>query len=216
MIVRRLTSTGATAPTQGTAYTVGSTLGTGTVIYNGSATSFNDTGLTPGTSYTYTFYSENWNYYSPGATATATTTIQTSAANDHFRSLATGNWSIAGTWESSPNNVNWITSTLIPGSTVTSVTILSGHNITLDANVTVPGLTINSGGTFTASDATARTLIIAAGGTLTNNGTFTSGIGTVNFAGTGIVDGTVGFNNVNIAGGVNFGSELYNQRNIDP
>jgi len=110
MIVRRLTSAAASdAPTQGTAYSVGSTLGTGTVVYNGSGTSFNDTGLTPGTSYTYTFYSENYSYYSAGVSTTASTVTQISAATDNFRSKVTGSWNTASNWESSPDNINWIT-----------------------------------------------------------------------------------------------------------
>ena len=51
-----------------------------------------------------------------------------------------------------------------------------------------------------------RTLSIANNGQLTNNGTFTKGTGTVNFAGSGTISGTVSFNNVTINGGVNFGT----------
>jgi hypothetical protein len=51
------------------------------------------------------------------------------------------------------------------------------------------------------------TLTIASGGTLANGiSTFTRGSGTVAFAGTGTVTGTIGFNNVTLAGGVNFGT----------
>lgn len=213
MIVRKLTSAGASnAPTQGTAYTVGNTLGTGTVVYNSGGTSFNDTGLTPGTSYTYIFYSENYSYYSPGATAVASTNTQTSAATDYFKSKATGNWSTAGTWESSPNNTNWITSTLVPGTSATAITILSGHNVTLDTNATISGLVINSGATFTASDATPRTLTISkstsgSATTLANNsGSWANGSGsTVVFSGAPssgdavhAVTGTIGFQNITI------------------
>jgi len=213
MIVRRLTSTAASnAPTQGTTYTVGTTLGTGTVVYNSSGTSFNDNGLTPSTGYTYTFYSENFSYYSSGATTSATTTTQTSAVNDYFRSKTTGNWNTAGTWESSPNNANWITSTLVPDASAAAITVLSGHNVTLDTNATISGLSINSGGTFTASDATARTLTIsksASGSTttLTNNGTWVNGAGgsTVIFTGAPgsgdaihAITGTIGFQNITV------------------
>lgn len=178
MIVRRLTSAAASnAPTQGTAYSVNATLGTGTVVYNSNGTSFNDTGLTPGTSYTYIFYSENNSYYSPEATAVASTNTQTTAASDYFRSKATGNWNTAGTWESSPNNINWITSSLVPDASATTITILSGHNVTLDINATIAGLIINSDATFTASDATPRTLTITkstsgSSTTLSNSGTW--------------------------------------------
>jgi len=82
-----------------------------------------------------------------GTEVTATFTV-TSSATDYFRSKTSGNWNAAGSWESSSNNTNWATSTLIPGSSAASITILNGHNITLDANVSVSGLTINSGATF--------------------------------------------------------------------
>lgn len=206
MILRKLSSASWTEPNQGTAYSVGNTIGDATVVYNGSGTSFTDSDLLPNTSYDYRFYSENYSYYSGGAISANISTNNTSTT-DYFRSKSTGDWNTAGTWESSPNNSNWATSTLVPGENATSITILAGHNITLNAdNVTVSSLTINSGATFTASDETSRTLTIAAGGSLTNNGTFTAGTGTVSFAGSGTVSGTVGFNNVSIAGGVNFGA----------
>ena len=51
------------------------------------------------------------------------------------------------------------------------------------------------------------TLTINSGGTLANGtNTFTAGSGTVTFAGIGTVSGTITFNNVNIAGGVDFGT----------
>ncbi|MFZ4520122.1 MAG: T9SS type A sorting domain-containing protein [Bacteroidales bacterium] len=204
MIVRRLTSAGAsTAPTQGTAYTVGTTLGTGTVVYNSGGTSFNDTGLTPGTGYTYIFYSENWSYYSAGAPASATTTA-VSSATDYFRSKVTGNWSDATTWESSSNNSVWINATLAPASTATATTILSGHTVTLTADAAAKALTVSSGGTLTCG---SHSLSIAATGTFTNSsGTFNAGTGNVDFAGTATVSGIVNFNNVTLIDGVNFGS----------
>ncbi|VBB48072.1 exported hypothetical protein [uncultured Paludibacter sp.] len=78
MIVRFITSAGAAnSPVQGTAYSVGSTLGTGTVVYNGDATSFSDSGLSASTNYTYVFYSENYSYYSDGASINVTTSVLT-------------------------------------------------------------------------------------------------------------------------------------------
>lgn len=213
MVVRRLTSAAASnAPNQGTAYTVGNTLGTGTVVYNGGGTSFNDTGLTPGTDYTYIFYSENYSYYSIGSTATATTTA-VSSSSDYFRSKSTGNWNTAGSWESSANgSSNWITATLVPGSSASGITILSGHNITLDANISVSNLIISSGATFTASDATPRILTISkstAGSstTLSNSGTWANGTGgsTVVFTGAPsggdaihAISGSIAFQNLTV------------------
>ena len=64
---------------------------------------------------------------------------------------------------------------------------------------------------------TSGTFTVGSGNTITvsNNGSITqssgllasgTGAGTFTFSGTGTVSGTIGFNNVNIAGGVNFGS----------
>ena len=73
VMVVRSTSSNFTAPTQGSTYNSGNTIGSGTVIYRGSATSVNDTGLLPNTTYYYRFYSENFSYYSPGAQVSETT-----------------------------------------------------------------------------------------------------------------------------------------------
>ena len=83
MVVRKLTSASWTEPTQGTAYSVGNSIGSGTVVYNGNGTSFTDINLLPATGYDYKFYSENYSYYSDGVIASATTA--TNSANDYFR-----------------------------------------------------------------------------------------------------------------------------------
>ena len=109
-------------------------------------------------------------------------------------SIANGNWSNASIWN-------------------TGVVPLGGANVTidnivtLDTNVTLLSVTVNSGKSLTLSGSTPKTLTLSTGGTITNNGgTITHGNGTVTFAGLGTVTGTVSFYNVNIAGGVNFGS----------
>lgn len=103
MIVRS-TSSSFTAPTQGSAYSSGASLGNGTVVYNGSATSFSDTGLSVNTTYYYAFYAENYTYYSAAANASETTLsfagpgapTATAATNPGWTSF-TLNWSaVAG------------------------------------------------------------------------------------------------------------------------
>lgn len=74
-LVVRSTSSNFTAPTQGSSYSSGNTIGSGTVIYKGNATSLSSSGLNSGTTYYYAFYAENYSYYSAAATASATTDI---------------------------------------------------------------------------------------------------------------------------------------------
>ncbi len=108
-----------------------------------------------------------------------------------FTSTQTGNFSASATWGGNQP---------FEGA---SYTIANTHTVTLDIPASVSGLTINGGGAFENG---TQTLTINASGTLTNNGTFTRNTGTVAFSGTGTVSGTVGFNNVSIAGGVIFGT----------
>jgi hypothetical protein len=70
----RSTDNSFTAPTQGTTYSSGDSLGGDTVVYRGGGTNFSDTGLGASTTYYYRLYAENWSYYSPGANTSATTT----------------------------------------------------------------------------------------------------------------------------------------------
>ncbi len=85
IIVRRAGSAVATDPTQGTTYNAGTALDTGTVVYRGGASTFQDTGLTPGVTYHYKIYAENWSYYSSGVTGSA------SLASDYNLDVSTGN-----------------------------------------------------------------------------------------------------------------------------
>lgn len=110
-----------------------------------------------------------------------------------FTSITTGNFTSSATWGEQPYDG-------------ASYTIANTHTVTLNANATISGLTIDSGGTFVASDATPRILTIASGGTIANNGTFTAATGAVAFAATGTVTGIITFNDVTLAGGVNFGT----------
>lgn len=81
------------------------------------------------------------------------------------------------------------------------VEIVSGHSVDLDGAANALYLVVE--GTL---DLSTSTLTIADGGSLTNNGTFTASNGTIAFAGDGEVTGTVAFNDVTIAGGVDFGA----------
>ncbi|MCF8294851.1 MAG: hypothetical protein K9I34_02210 [Bacteroidales bacterium] len=79
-------------------------------------------------------------------------------------------------------------------------------HLILDQDASVSKLLININKTFTASYSTARTLTITDEGSLINNGTFSANGGKVVFSGDGIVAGSLIFNDVEILGGVDFGS----------
>jgi autotransporter-associated beta strand protein len=93
IVVRKTSAQSWTEPTQGTTYNVSDSIGAGVVVYKGSATSYSNTGLTPGTTYDYKFYSINNNYYSAGVTAQASTlavpTLTTPTATSIGQTAAT-------------------------------------------------------------------------------------------------------------------------------
>jgi len=141
-----------------------------------------------------------------GSEITATFTILADA-NDFFRSKGTGSWNSTANWEASGDNSNWADATMVPGASAGGrVSILNGHSITLNRDISLSSLTINSGSTFLGSDGTPRTMTFATAATYTNNGTFTHSSGKVIFAGSGTVSGTCGFFDVDLSGGVDFGS----------
>jgi hypothetical protein len=75
---------------------------------------------------------------------------------DYFRSnITTGNWATAANWQSSPDSVNWIASSMIPNFNANSITILNGHTITIDAAVTADQIVINNGATLISAIAAA-------------------------------------------------------------
>ena len=121
MIVHRATNA-PTAPTQGTGYSVGDSIGAnGTkVIYKGSA-SYLDHVMPSGLTHYYVFYSYSGNYYSPGVTNSAALTAYLAGEiveefgytnNVSLGSLSGGNgwsgaWSTpAGTWTVQTNGEN--------------------------------------------------------------------------------------------------------------
>ncbi len=103
MIIRKKSTDSWTEPTQGIAYTVGSSIGSGVVVYNGSGTSFTSSNLTPSTGYDYKFYSTTNNCYSIGV---MTSTIYTTAINDPVSQVATGTADVVVrlSWEKNAQN----------------------------------------------------------------------------------------------------------------
>lgn len=68
---------------------------------------------------------------------------------DHFRSRRSGLWNSTSTWESSHDSIsNWTTSNLAPSLQSSSVTIQSGHKVTIWNNLTIDQLIISQGATL--------------------------------------------------------------------
>jgi hypothetical protein len=96
--------------------------------------------------------------------------------NGNFRSIATGNWGTATTWErdaDSNGSYEESPSTLTPLNTDGTIIIQSGHVVTVTTNVTVDETTINSGGTVQIDPIISLTVADGTGDDLIVNGTLT-------------------------------------------
>jgi hypothetical protein len=185
MILRKKLNQSWTEPTQGNSYAVNDNIGDAVVVYNGDGTSFNSASLASSTSYDYKLYSVNNDYYSGGAVVSAST--QT-AATDRFRSKMDGNWTDASTWESSSDNSIWVSATLSPSSTATSIIIANAVILTTDE--TASALTINASKSLTINSDKSLTV----NGAFSNSGTVTiksTASGTASLITNGTVSGDV-------------------------
>ncbi|HRI04238.1 MAG TPA: Calx-beta domain-containing protein [Pyrinomonadaceae bacterium] len=117
-----------------------------------------------------------------GTSATNANAVYTYVApGDHFRSRVSGDWGTPGTWESSPDgNAPWTPATSSPDSSSLSISIQSGHTVTVTAAANGDQMTC------------AGTLIVNDGVTFTLNndiGTDFGLTGTLNAIGTGVISG---------------------------
>ncbi|MBP6623546.1 MAG: T9SS type A sorting domain-containing protein [Chitinophagaceae bacterium] len=96
LVVRYPNLAATTNPVDATAYTAGASLGLGTVVYNGTGTSFNNTGLTGGTTYDYYVYTYN-NTSCAGGPKYNTTTPLTGSATTNSCSALTGTFTVGPT-----------------------------------------------------------------------------------------------------------------------
>jgi hypothetical protein len=97
-----------------------------------------------------------------------------SGTTDYFRTatgFTSGNWNATGSWESSPDNVTWVPSTVVPNSSASAITLRSG-TLTITAAASAKLLTVqagavlahNSGVSFTiADDGTSATDFLVQG-----------------------------------------------------
>ena len=101
------------------------------------------------------------------------------AANGDYRSKATGNWNVIGTWETY-NGTSWVNAVTTPTSASGVITVQNTHTVSVSVNVTVDEVIVDAGGAISINN--GRTLTIANGtgedltvnGTLTINGTLTN------------------------------------------
>jgi hypothetical protein len=145
------------------------------------------TGLSANT----TYYFQLYPYQGTGATAdyktstvpsgaqATTTTAANTVATQPFRSLATGNWSAIGTWQSSPDGgTSWVTASSAPNNASASVLIRNGHTVTIDQDAATSTLTVGegtSGALIYENSATPRTVTVATDVTVLAGGSFTTG-----------------------------------------
>ncbi len=122
------------------------------------ATSFNDTGLNPGTTYFYRVYAVTEGALSTPALAGS----QATAAAGNITSIASGNWSVGATWSGG-----------VPPTAADNVTIAAGHTVTIDSSDAF-SVTVLSGGILQFEATTARTLTVGSSVTINSGGTFQS------------------------------------------
>ncbi|HEY5515821.1 MAG TPA: S8 family serine peptidase, partial [Pengzhenrongella sp.] len=112
-----------------------------------------------------------------------------STTTDCFRSLGTGNWATAGTWQSAPiagSCVTWSTATLAPTNAASAITIRNAHIVTVAASVTADEVVVDAGGELVLSSTFTLTVANGAGTDLSVSGIFRSA-GTVTSTGATIV-----------------------------
>jgi hypothetical protein len=96
-----------------------------------------------------------------------------SNTTDYFRTVTSGNWNSACTWESSTDNTSWHAATLLPDFSAKSITILNGYTITVTSNATADNTTINSGGALVINSGDTMNIVDGTGFDLTVNGSLT-------------------------------------------
>ncbi len=211
IVIRASNAVSFTPPSDGVAisgtvsnvFTTATDQGSGNkIIYQGSgpvASPFvTVTGLSANTTYYFAVYEYNvgtgtsQNYLTSSSATGNQATTYTSSASDYFRSNVTsGDWATAGTWQSSPDNSNWYTATVAPGTTAANVEIQPGHTIAITSAVTTNSITIDYSGSAGELDINSNTLTINSGKTVTVNGILKLAGGTYTITGsTTNVDGT--------------------------
>jgi hypothetical protein len=211
LIIQRLgASAPGTAPSDITGYTVGNTLGTGTiaaVILSGAATSQLISGLTSTTLYTYRIYpfgydgvnAQTYNYYTTPTWPTASGTTDTPPPTSYLWTGATdNNWTVATNWN--PNRTTPYSNDIIQFNGGGSVAVVGvpAQSIgqLLISNSTEVSLQSSAAVTLTISGGTGVDLDVPSGSALnlgSTNATNAITLAMVTGA-TGAISGTMTFN----------------------
>lgn len=155
----------------GSAYTVSSTYGSGSlidggyVVYRGTTSPQTITGLTNGHTYYYTLFTGKGTTWNNGVTVSAKAVAD---ASQDYRSAASGNWSDNLTWQVYDGAV-WGVPAVSPDYNNNLVAIQSGNTVTVNQAVTVDQVTVAAGGKVTVNNVT-MTINNGAGDDFTVNG----------------------------------------------
>lgn len=107
------------------------------------------------------------------------------AVTNDYRTKASGSWSATSTWQRY-NGSSWVNATATPTSTAATITILSGHTVTITANLTADQIVVSSGGTLVENSGVTLTLNNGTGTDLDVSGTFRNA-GTVSISASAVI-----------------------------
>ncbi len=146
------------------------------------------------------------------------------SSTDYFRSFQSGSWDVASSWESSPDGrVNWVPALSIPNSDANTITIRSGHNVTINNSIIADQVVVTSGGVLelatssssllTINDGAGSDIIVQDGGIFKHNIASTSSLpffnsstATLEIQGGGVLEAAT--NNGNASGYANTASTI--------
>lgn len=104
---------------------------------------------------------------------------------NYFRTVQSGTWDDASTWETSVDDIIWTPTAVVPTDAANAITINTTHIVTINNTASANKLIINSGGSVIHNSGVAFSLFDAAGtdmtifGSYTINGTMPSGTSTI-------------------------------------
>lgn len=115
---------------------------------------------------------------------------QPALATPQYRSAASGNWNSIASWEVSTDaGLNWVAASVTPLVADDTITIRSGHTITISASgLSYDQVTVDAGGQVTVAAGVTSTLANGAGTDLVINGTWLNSGGTWTTTGTWAVN----------------------------